>query len=776
MIGERLRRLEDPPLVVGAGRFAADVDFPGQLHMRVVRSPVAHGILHGVDVAAARRAPGVVEVWTCRDTAEIPPIDFRMVAFAELTPYRQPVLAEARVRYVGEPVAVVFATDAYLAEDAADLVALDIEAVDPVVDVLGPLGAFDAEHDTEALVLQSAYGDVDAAFEAADTIVELELRVGRHSGVPLECRGGAARVDPATGILEIFGAAKVPHHNRNAIAQMLRLPVSQVVLVEGHVGGGFGVRGELYPEDVLLAAGALRLSRPIKWIEDRREHLVATNHSRDQVHHIRAALDTSGFILAIDDTFWLDQGAYVRTHAATVPTLTAAMLPGPYQVPAYRVVGRVRLSNKTPAGTYRAPGRYEGTFVRERLVDAIADRLGLHPLELRRRNFIRRDQMPFARDLDVLGTPLEYDSGDYERLLDRVIDHLRLPELEDELVERRSSGEAVGLGFGFFVEKSGLGPYEGIRVLVDGSGDVEVRSAVASVGQGVETVLAQVCADVLDIDYRRVRVNHARTDLFPCGMGAFASRLTVMAGSAVYLAAEKVRAKAKHAAARLLEAAEDDIEIHDGVFHVRGTPSVSVTLGDIATALHPGGAGSLGLEPDLDEEAWFETSHMTYPYGLHAAVVRVDVETGGVKVLRYVVAYDIGRSINPMLVEGQLVGGVAQGIGGALFEDFVYDAAGQPLATTFMDYLIPTAREMPPVEVLVSEDAPSPLNPLGVKGAGEGGTTACGAAVAAAISDALDGSIQVTQLPVTPSALRRLLRRRTATEHSPAGRPGTAGG
>ena len=775
MIGKAVRRLEDLPLVTGVGRYAADNDLPGQLHMRIVRSPAAHGIIRGIGVEAARSFPGVVGVWTSVDTDDIPPIDFRMTGYEELKPYRQPILAKDRVRYVGEPVAAVFATDAYTAEDAADLVQLDIEDLPPVLNVRTTVGLFDPDHSTEALVLRSEYGDVDSAFASADSIIiELELDVGRHTGVPLECRGGAAWVDPATGVLEFFGAAKVPHYNRSAIAQMLRLPVSKVVLVEGHVGGSFGVRGELYPEDVLLAAAALRLSRPIKWVEDRREHLIATNHSRDQLHRIRAAVDASGFIRAIDDTFWVDQGAYVRTHAATVPNLTAAMLPGPYQVPAYRSTGHIRLSNKTPAGTYRAPGRFEGTFVRERLLDAIGRRLGLHPLEVRRRNLIRADQMPFARDLEALGTPVEYDSGDYERLLDRVVAHLPLDEVERELAERRRGGEHVGIGFGFFVEKSGLGPVEGVRVTVDESGDAEIRSGVASVGQGVETVLAQVCADVLGIDYERVRVNHARTDTFSHSMGTFASRVTVMAGSAVHLAAGMVRDKARCVAAGLLEASEEDIVVEEGRFHVRGTPSISLGWGDIASAVNPGNAAQFNLAPNLDEQAWFETSHMAYPYGLHAAVVRVDAATGAVDILRYVVAYDVGRAVNPMLVEGQIVGGVAQGVGGSLFEQFVYDDAGQPLATTFVDYLIPTALEMPPVEVLISEDAPSPLNPLGVKGAGEGGTTACGAAIAAAITNAFDETIQVSCLPATPSVVRQLLRDRTATPLPPEAEPGTS--
>ena len=395
-IGRSVTRLEDRPLITGQGRFAADISFPGQLHMRVVRSPVAHGILRGVDASAALKLPGVHAVWTFADVEAIPPIGFRLTGLTQLEPYRQYVLAKDRVRYVGEPVAVVFATDQYLAEDAADMVELDIEPLAAVLDAAAEPGRFDDTLSTEATVIEKSYGDVSAAFAGADHVVELDLAVGRHTGVPMETRGAIAIYDEKRDVLEMHGAAKVPHWNRDRIALMLGRAADRVQLYEGHVGGGFGIRGELYPEDLLVCAAALKLKRPVKWIEDRREHLIAANHSRQQRHRIKAAIDTQGHLLAIDNEFFHDNGAYMRTHAATVPDLTAAMLPGPYRVPAYRARGHIRLTNKTPCGTYRAPGRYESTFVRERLMDAIAAKVGIDRIEVRRRNLIDKAAMPMT--------------------------------------------------------------------------------------------------------------------------------------------------------------------------------------------------------------------------------------------------------------------------------------------------------------------------------------------------------------------------------------------
>jgi CO/xanthine dehydrogenase Mo-binding subunit len=522
-----------------------------------------------------------------------------------------------------------------------------------------------------------------------------------------------------------------------------------VHLFEGHVGGGFGVRGELYPDEVLTCVGALRLRRPIKWIEDRHEHFVATNHSRQQRHQVRAAVDADGRILGIEDIFFHDQGAYVRTHGARVLDLTAGMLPGPYRVPSYRAAGHYRLTNKTPAATYRSPGRYESTFVRERLIDAIAQRLGLDPIDVRRRNLIDKSEMPFERPLHALGDEIVLDSGDYAGLLAKALERFEWPKLTARLAARRRAGEAVGAGLAMFVEKSGLGPRDAVRIAVEPSGEIELVTGGSSLGQGFVTVMAQICADALGVDYRRVRVVHGQTNRIAQGIGAHATRATVMTGSATHVAASKLRALALKEAAPLLQTPADALTIVAGLVQRKDEPGgPSLALGDLARRLN-------GLTVEGD----FTTAHMTYPYGVHIAVVAVDRDTGRVDVERYAIAYDVGRAVNPKLVEGQLVGGLAQGLGGALSEEFVYDDRGEPLSTTFADYLVLTAHEMPAVDVLLTEDAPAPGNPLGLKGAGEGGVNAVGAAIAAAIDDAIGRPGAVTQLPVTPARLRALLKK-----------------
>ena len=564
LVGQSLTRLEDRPLLTGRGRFAADLSFPQQLHMRIVRSNFAHGRLRSIDADAALATPGVHAVWTAADIADIPPIDFRLTRIEGLAPYRQRLLASGFVRYVGEPVAAVFAIDPYLAEDAAELVVLDVEELPVILRADAEIGEFEPGHSTEPAIVRKGYGDVDAAFRAAHVVVAAKLSIGRHSGVPLETRGAIARYDAARDMLELHGAAKVPHWNRDQLARMLGRPPSSMNLYEGHVGGGFGIRGELYPEDVLVCAAALRMQRPIKWIEDRREHLVAANHSREQLHHVRAAIDRDGRILALEDEIFHDQGAYMRTHAATVPDLAAAMLPGPYRIPAYRAQAHIRLTNKTPCGTYRAPGRFESTFVRERLLDAIADKLGLDRVEIRRRNLIARQEMPYARPLETLGTEIIFDSGDYAGLLDKALTAIEWPLLREKLAARKAAGELVGAGVALFVEKSGLGPSDLVRISVDGDGMVEVVSGSASVGQGMETVIAQICADALGVDYRKIRVTHGLTDRIEFGMGAFASRVTVMTGEATRIAAGALRDKAIEVASELLQAPADVLDIVDG--------------------------------------------------------------------------------------------------------------------------------------------------------------------------------------------------------------------
>ena len=468
MIGKSVQRLEDEPLITGRGKFIANLSFPGELHMRVVRSPYAHATLNKVDAEAAlalrRRCRGL----DVRRRFASPPIEFRPTKVQGLEPYRQTILAKDRLRYVGEPVAVVFADSSYVAEDAADLVAID------ATQLARRASTRAVPTSNRPCCARSTATSMTRSHTAHQTLT-LDLAIGRHSGVPLECRGAIARHDAGSGILELYGATKRPHANRDVIARMLQRDPTSIHLFEGHVGGGFGVRGELYPEDLLVCLAAIKLGRPIKWIEDRRENLIACNQSREQSHHVTVAIDAKGHILGLQDEFFHDQGAYVRTHGARVPDMTAGMLPSVYRIPAYRAIAHFRLTNKTPAATYRAPGRFESTFVIERVLDAIAARLKIDRAEVRRRNLIRKDEMPFARPIQVLETDLVLDSGDYAMLLQKAQDAFGWNALQTELEQRRAAGESVGMGLALFLEKSGLGPTDLASTTLLETGEVEAR-------------------------------------------------------------------------------------------------------------------------------------------------------------------------------------------------------------------------------------------------------------------------------------------------------------
>jgi len=695
VIGTRLPRQEDPRLLRGRGRFGDDFSAPGQLWARIVRSPSAHGLLRELDVTEAVKTAGITTVVTARDLPGKLVIPVRLaIAGTDLSRFLQPVLAADTVRYVGEPLAVVVGDDPYACEDAAELVGIDITDQPPVLDASN-------DKDHTAAELTRGYGDTAAAFAAAAHVVAIELAIGRHSGVPLEPRCMLAVPDPDRGTLDIFGMTKVPVWNRDLLADMLGI------------------------DETLI-----------------------------RVH----AIDADGRITALRDDIIQDNGAYCRTHGVAVPELTAAMLPGPYRVPAYRGRVRVVLTNKTPCGTYRAPGRFEGTAAREHLLDVAATQLGIDPIELRRRNLLTPREMPHERPISTLGTDLILDTGDYPALLAAAVkeaDRLGYRAQARATTGTSTGARLRGFGLAMFVEKSGLGPQETADVTVSRSGAVHVHSGGTSLGQGIETVLAQITADALGVDPRTVRVTAGDTAAQPFGAGSWASRSTVVGGSAVHQAALAVRERALQLAARVLEAAEQDLDLADGSVSVRGDPDAKtarLSLADIAKAAAPASRYLEKGEPaGLSARRRFEVSHMTYPYGVHAAVVEVDAGTGQVRVLRYLVAYEVGRAINPMLVEGQLRGGVAQGIGGALFEEFGYDEAGQPQAITFIEYRLPTAAEIPPVDVLLSQDAPSPGNPLGVMGAGEGGINAVGATVANAVRDALGLAGGVGQLPLTPA-------------------------
>ena len=763
VLGHAVTRIEDLPLVTGRGRYAGDINFAHQLHMRMVRSNRAHGKILSIDASAALAMKGVVAVWTNDDIADLSPIDFRADKNATgIREFRQPALAKTYVRYIGDPVAAVFAEDPYVAEDAADAVVVEIEELPVVMSASEEPGEFEPGRSSEAIVLHYSFGDIESAVRNAHTVIDLDLTTGRHSGVPLETRGAIGVYDAAKDLLELHGAAKIPHRNRETLCRMLERNPSSLHLHESHVGGGFGIRGELYPEDVLVLVAAMRLHRPVKWIEDRREHLMCANQGREQRHLARIAVDKDGLILGIEDEIYHDQGAYIRTHGVNVPNRTMCMLTGAYKVPAYRAKARVRLTNKTPAATYRAPGRYESTFVRSRLMDAVADKLGIDRVEVRRRNLIQASELPYTIAFNEPGIEaLDFDSGDYPGLLEKALKAFGWDALQAELKRRRAAGELVGAGIAIFMEESGRGPSDNAKVKVDPDGSVELITGGASLGQGFETSMAQICAEALGVDYKKVRVIHGRTDLIDHGIGAHAARATVLTGGAVHVTATTVREKALEFASELLQTPAAELDIVDGTVIKRGAKSgggPSIALGEIAKRIAPGSKLLRGRAPQLAAHGWYNTDHTVFPYGIHLAVVRVDRDTGKIAVERFMVAYDVGRAVNPLLIEGQLVGGCVQGLGGALSEEFVYDDTGEPLSATFADYLMPTLHEAPDVEVLLTEDAPSPRHPLGLKGAGEGGINGVGGVIASAIDEAIGIPGAITQLPVTPQRLRKLLR------------------
>jgi carbon-monoxide dehydrogenase large subunit len=762
--GRSVPRLEDRPLLTGTGCFVDDLPLPGAAHVAILRSSHAHARIAGIDLAPALALDGVLDAF-CADALEDADLEIpmRMFPVAGMERYLQRPLARDRVRFSGEPVAVVVAASRYAAEDALERIDVAYEPLGVNVDAEAAVepGAeplFPETGTNLSATFTIDTGGVDAAFEQAAVVVRERIRCQRHAAVPLEPRGLAAELDRRTGVLTVWGAAKIPHVNRRILAGMLGWPEERVRLVELHVGGGFGARGEFYPEDFLIPFCALRLGRPVRWTEDREENLRALNHSREQVHDIEMAVAEDGTFLALRDRMTFDTGAYVRTHGTVVPGMTAALLPGPYRWPSYRCDVRHVVTNKTPAGTYRAPGRYEANLARERLIDIAAHRLGRDPVELRRQNLVQPAQMPYAPGTHTDGHPVVFDSGDYPLLLDKALERFGYERWRQWAAEDAGPSRRRGVGVGYFVEKSGIGRWDWARVALTSTGRAIVHSGTASVGQGVETVLAQLCAEGLGVEYEEVEaVCHGDTAEVPDGMGAFGSRATVLGGSAVFNAAGALRRRILRVAGSLLEASEEDLTIAGGRVVVRGAPEAGVTLAEVARAAKPANALAAGHEPGLTEEAYFSSEAMGFPYGFHCAAVEVDVETGDVDVRHYTVAYDVGRGINPQLIEGQVVGGAAQGIGGALYEELAYDASGQLASGSFMDYLLPTAVEAPAIDVLVTEDAPSPLNPLGAKGAGEGGTAAVGATIANAVSDAL--GVEVTALPLGPERVRDLAGR-----------------
>ena len=762
-IGAPVRRGEDIRFLTGRATFIDDVKLPGMLHAAVLRSPHAHARILAVDAADALKLPGVACVLTFADLpAGVKPIPLRMYALEGLDRFLQYPLARNKVAYVGEPVALAVAADRYAAEDAVDAVRVDYEPLKAVADVDAALRDEVVVHEEQGSNVAGGHdieiGDVERAFREAEYTRKEVLRVHRHTGNPMETRGLAASHDPGRNELTVWGPTKVPHFNRAVLSSLLGLPEHRIHFVEPDVGGGFGIRGEFYPEDFLVPFAAMKLGRPVKWIEDRREHLMAANHSREVRCELELAARRDGTLLGMRARIHGDMGAYIRTHGGLVPASTAAVLPGPYRVPAYEAHVRCVMTHKMGVGTYRAPGRYESCYFRERMLDMVAADLGMDPIELRRKNLIRPEEIPYELGPTRPGiASTVFDSGDYPRALEHALERFGYDALKP-LQGALQEGRYHGVGIGWFVKNTGLGPSEGARVAVTGPESVAVYLGIATLGQGHETVMAQICADGLGVPMEWITVFHGSTDLMPYGGGTYSSRGTVMAGNAVHLTAAALKEKLLQLAARRLETDPGGLEFRSGLVHAAGTDRALLGLGELLEMTRPGKVPGGGA-PGLEATEYFHTDRLTYTYGGHLAHVAVDPETGQVEILRYLVLEDVGRCVNPLLVHGQALGAAAQGIGGTLLEELAYDEDGQLLTTTLLDYPLPSSTEIPPMESIVTEYSPSPLNPLGVKGAGEGGIVACGAALANAVSHALSSlGVQIRDLPLTPDRIRGLIR------------------
>jgi aerobic carbon-monoxide dehydrogenase large subunit len=770
--GASVPRKEDPRLLRGEGRYVADIALPGMLHAAFVRSPHAHARIRSVRADDARRLPGVAHVFTFSDLERwmkplplfgaIPP---GLAQRVNVTMRQLPQLAIGRdvVRYVGEIVAMALAESRAAAEDACELVQVDYEALPCIGDMVaaGEAGSplmYPEWGSNVAVQFETGFGDVERALRESDVRVHERLSVQRYVGMPLETRGVVAQWDVRDGSLTTWNATQVVHFVQQGLVSALGLPPHQVRVIAPDVGGGFGTKANGYPEDLLIPAAAIASRRPVKWIEDRREHMMAAGHARHQLHDIELAARRDGTFLAVRDRIWLDLGAY-NCWGIVLPYNTVAHLLGPHRVPNFHVECRGVVTNKTPNAPYRGAGRPETVFAMDRIVDRLARELEMDPAELRRRNYLSAADLPYELQIPYRdGNRLVYDSGDFRANLEAALRAMDYPERRGEQAELRRRGVYRGLGISGYVEGTAIGPYEGATVRMDSAGRALVATGAASQGQGHETSFAQVAADALGIPLEWVSVVGGDTAAIAFGIGTFASRSAVNAGTSIHTAALKVKDKLAAAAAALLEAAPADIEINDGVVSVRGAPDSAVPLARVIQSALPTFARPSAVDADFEATVYHHQPTVTYTSAVHIAHVEVDTGTGAVKLLRYVVAHDCGKLINPVIVEGQIHGGVAQGVGGGLLEEMVYDEQGQLLTGTFMDYLIPTAAELPPIET-VHLEYPSPRNPLGIKGIGEGGAISPPAAIANAVEDALQPfGVRVTRTPLGPSSVLALIR------------------
>jgi len=763
VIGQSLKRKEDRAFVVGSGRYLDDFALPDMLHLGVVRSTHAHARLGKVIVDEALALPGVVAAFTAVD---LPELGRPIPAYGQLKNFRdyeQPALGRDKVRYVGEPIVALVADTAYHLADALPRVTVEYADLPVVTSAESALRSDTRIHeawpDNLAGISQRTIGEPESAMRTADVIVEERLHHPRSAGMPLEPRGVVAYEDRLTGVLVVITSTQKTYLVRGAIAHVLGLPAEGIRVLAPDVGGGFGAKGLTYAEEILVPAVARRLKRPVKWMETRQEHFVATCHDREQTHEVRMGLRRDGSIVAIDGKFQADFGAYTIQDDAAILN-TVVHLCAPYRVPHYRNVAENLVTNKTFSAAYRGAGRPEAAFVMERLLDIAARRLGLDPAEIRRRNLIRAEEMPYRPGLLYKdGVDIVYDPGDFLAAFDRTLELIGYREHRARQASQRSGRRRVGVGVACYHQGTALGPYEGANVRVDPSGQVYVFVGFSSQGQGHATTFAQIAAQELGVPFDDVTIVGADTDVLPYGFGALASRLAANAGPAVARAAREARQRAALVAASLLECAPEDIVPENGRLHVVGMPDRSVALGEVAKVAARGKVLAHTGEPGLNTCAYFHPKTVTWAFGAHAAAVEVDVETCAVRLLRYVAVHDSGRPINPMIVEGQLQGGAAQGIGAALMEELVYDGSGQLVTGSLMDYAVPRAEDLPEITTALI-DHPSIINELGIKGAGESGAIAPGPAIANAVEDALaEFAITIRELPVTPARVFEMLAR-----------------
>jgi carbon-monoxide dehydrogenase large subunit len=769
--GASVKRKEDPRFLRGDGRFVDDVRLAGMLHAAFLRSPHPHARIVSVRTEAAAAMPGVIRVFTFRDLERwmkplpvfgaVPPGLAAAIRFDIRQP-AQYALCPDRARYVGEIVAMVVAEDRYRAEDAADAIEVEWEPLPAVVDMQaaaapgGPL-VHEAAGTNVAVGFTHAIGDVDRAFAGADVVMRETFRIQRYVGMPLEGRGVVAAWDRRDGSLTTWNSTQVSHFVQQGLSASLELPPTKIRVIAPDLGGGFGTKASGYPEDVLIPLASIALNRPVKWTEDRREHMMGAAHARHQVHEIALAARRDGTLLGLRDRIWLDLGAY-NVWGVVLPYNTVAHLIGPFRIRDMHVDVQGVVTHKTPNAPYRGAGRPETVFAMDRAVDCLARELGLDPADIRRRNYIRADELPWDLGMTYRdGNPLVYDSGDFPAALEAALKAAGYDAFRAEQPALRARGIYRGMGISGYVEGTAIGPYEGAHIKIDLAGRVHVATGAVSSGQGHETAFAQIAADALGVPIEWVTVIGGDTAAVPFGVGTFASRSGVTAGNSIADAARQVRGKLVDAAAVLLEAAAADVEIEEGRVFVRGAPGSAVDLGRVVQASIPTFARPGVATPDFEASAYHHVPTVTYASAVHVAQVDVDTGTGYVKLLKYVVAHDCGKVINPVIVEGQVHGGVAQGVGGALFEEMAYDAEGQLLTGTLMDYLVPTSMDLPAIDT-VHLEFPSPRNPLQMKGVGEGGAISPPAAIANAIDDALAPfKVRITATPASPARVLALI-------------------